>query len=403
MNQSPQSASSSAPARPEPVADPGSRGAAEQFLESLQERVYGAVGLTAEDCQQRELIGQQTILPARLQQKAEQLSPAEFARYREAVLDALTRDELLPRPTAFERPHQYSILHGLKGSIEEAASELSIDLPFVPVIGTLPTRLLEPLMVRVPGTDEVVLLVDGSLLTYVHLLAKVVAHALPPEMLDGDSFVPQLPASDWDELIDPSGAATERFVQLMVATLNGSPASAPSYTPDPVCEQTIAALCECMELFIIGREYARICEGDHLAAASERRAAFGQTFDALVWTGEQEERADALGLGLMLAAANAKGDAPGLAFWAADLLLASFGILDRALMLLESPVAHPLVSLPPTVFDERRRWLRRLMHRLDDGGHAVTFAASLEPVIQTLAERFDVVWQDMRMGPRPRH
>ena len=38
----------------------------------------------------------------------------------------------------------------LKESIEDAASLLSIALPFQPVFGTLPTRLLEPLMVRVP-------------------------------------------------------------------------------------------------------------------------------------------------------------------------------------------------------------------------------------------------------------
>jgi hypothetical protein len=216
-------------------------------------------------------------------------------------------------------------------------------------------------------------------------------------------LVPQLPPSDWEELIDPSGAATERFVQLMLATLNGSPASAPSYSPEPACEQTIAALCECMELFIIAREYARLCEGDHLAAGSELRSAFGQSFEALVWTADQDQRADALGLGLMLAAANAKGDSPCLAFWAADLLLASFGLLDRTLMLLESPGAHLLVSLPPTIFEERRRHLRQLMHRLDDGGHAVTFAAALEPIIRTLGERFDVVLQDLRMGPQPRH
>jgi hypothetical protein len=331
------------------------------------------------------------------------LSPADFARYRTAVLDALTRDELLPRPTAFERPHQYSILRGLKTSVESAVAELEIDLPFAPVVGTLPTRLLEPLMIRVPDTQEVVVVLDGSLLTYVHLLAKAVAHALPIEMLNGDTLVVGAAAPGWESEVDPSGTATHRFVELMLAAMSGNAASAPTYSVHTIYEQPVAALCECMELFIVAREYARLCEGQHLNASTEPRQAFGQPFDALVWTAQQELDADALGIGLLLTAADEKGEPPRLAFWAADILLASFGVIDRALMMVESPGALPLVSLPTTIFDERRRRLHSLMNKLEYGARAAAFAASLEPVTRTLAERFEVVLQDMRFGPTAKH
>jgi hypothetical protein len=380
---------------------PRTRG--ELFLESLQERVYAAVGVTAEDCQQREWLGQQTILPVRLRQKAEQLSPSEFAKYRTAVLDALTRDELTPRPTPFERPHQYSILRGLKTSIEAAAVELSIGLPFTPVIGTLPTRLLEPLMVRVPGSDEVVLVIDGSLLTYVHLLAKAVAHALPFDILEHDPDVPLPLLPGWEHEIDPDGEATQRFVELMMAAISGNTASAPVYAPDPGSEQTVASLCECMELFIVAREYARLAEAEHLAAGAEQRSAHGETFEALVWTARQELHADALGLALMLSAADDKGESPRVAFWSADILLASFAVMDRALMAFESPGAMPLVSVPPTIFDERRTRLHALMNHINGGARAAAFATALAPVTTTLAERFDIVLQDLRHGPRPSH
>lgn len=379
------------------------RNRAELFLESLQQRVYGAVGITAQDCQQREWIGQQTILPVRLQQKAEQLSPGEFAHYRAAVLDALTRDELLPRPTAFERPHQYSILRGLKVSIEEAVGQLGIGLPFRPVVGTLPTRLLEPLMVRVPGTDEVVLLMDGGLLTYVHLLAKAIAHALPADLWDGELMEPGETADAWERTFDPEGVATQRFIELMMAAVTGTPASAPMYTPKPSCEQTTAALCECMELFIVGREYARLAEGDHLTAGTEPRQAFGQNFEALVWTVSQELHADALGFGLMLAAAGEKGESARLAYWSADILLASFGIIERATMALQSPVALPMVALPPTIFDERRTQLQVLVRQLEGGSRALAFAAALDPIVRTLAERFEMVLQGARPGAGPVH
>jgi hypothetical protein len=379
------------------------RGPSERFLEALQERVYGAIGLTAADCQHREWVGQQTILPLRLQQKAEQLSPAEFARYRTAVLEALTRDELMPRPTAFERPHQYSILRDLTSAIEGAASGLSIELPFKPVVGTLPTRLLEPLMVRVPDTSEVVVLIDGSLLTYVHLLAKTIAHALPCAMVENDSFLQHLPAPGWEQAIDPDGEATERFVELMLAAMNGNAASAPTYAPDSVCEQTIAALCECMELFIVAREYARLCEGDFLTAGTELRQAHGQSFEALVWTARQEMHADALGIGLMLSAADAKGESPRMAFWSADLLLASYGIIDRALTFIENPTMLSSVYAPVTIFDERRARLRDLMCQLEGGERAAHLAAALDPVIKTLGDRFEIVLHEMRYGPQPTH
>jgi len=379
-----------------PVVTVPQRNRSELFLEALQRRVYSAVGITAEECQHREWIGQQTILPVRLQQKAEQLSPSEFAHYRAAVLDALTRDELLPRPTAFERPHQYSILRGLKVSVEDALNDLAIPLPFRPVVGTLPTRLLEPLMVRVPGTEEVVLLVDGGLLTYVHLLAKAIAHALPPEVWDGDMM--EVGEGDWDGPFDPEGVATQRFIELMMAAVNGAPASAPMYAPKASCEQTTAALCECMELFIIGREYARLAEGHHLVAGTEPRQAFGQTFEALVWTASQELHADALGFGLMLAAAGSKGESARLAYWSADVLLASFGIIERAIMALQSPVGVPMVALPPTIFDERRTQLQQLVRQLEGGDRALAFAAALDPVVRGLAERFEMVLQDARPG-----
>jgi hypothetical protein len=268
-------------------------------------------------------------------------------------------------------------------------------------VGTLPTRLLEPLMVRVPGTDEVVVVMDGSLLTYVHLLAKALAHALPFELLDGEGVL-SAPAPGWEETVDADGGATERFTEVMLAAMGGNAAAAPSYAPDPSCEQMTAALCECMELFILSREYARLAEGHYVTAATERREASGQAFDALVWNARDEFQADALGLGLLLAAAREKQESMRLAFWSADLLLASFGLIDRSLMALENPMAL-VGTLPPTIFEERRTRLRHIVGQLEGGERAVAFIRALDPVFVTLASRFEVVLQDLRFGPQPKH
>jgi hypothetical protein len=402
---------SSQPALPDPIAPeplrvgavPPARGPAELFLESVQQRVYGSVGLSAHDCQQHERAGQKIILPVRLQQKAAELPPDEFARYRSAVLEALTRDETLPRPTPFERPHQYSIVRDLKTSLESAAAQLSLPLPFRPVIGTLPTKLLEPLMLRVPASDQVVLVIDGQLLTFAHLLAKAVTQALPFEMLEGELFAPEPPAPGWEARIDPDGIATQRFVELMLAAAGGNVGNAPSYPPDPSGEQMTAALCECMELFLLAREYARLCEGDHLMAPVERRSAHGEAFEALTWTVGQELHADTLGLAIMLAAATTKGESARLAFWSADLLLSSLSVLERALFAIDHPSAPPVFSATPDFYTERRRQLRILVTLLDGGDRVVAFADAMDAVISTLAQRFEAVLQQLQYGSTTTH
>lgn len=376
---------------------------AERYLESLQQRVYQSLGLTADDCQRRELAGQQVILPARLQQKALELSDPEFHEYRAALLEGLTRDEQAPRPTRFERPHQYSILRDLKAAIERAATRLGVDLPVTPVIGTLPTRQLEPLMLPVPGTiDEVVLVVDGQLLTYANLLAKAVAQALPVDTFDGAAEGwPE--TGGWDALVDPDGAATRRFLELMFAAVSSTPGHAPSYLPETSYEHVAGDLCESMELFLVGREYARLCEGDHLLARPQPRVAHGETFEALAWTGEQEEKADCLGLALMLVAADDNGQSLRWAYWSADVLLESFGLIRRTHDLLACQAAEFFVAPPVNPYDTRRRLLREMMLQWEGGHLAVSFADAMRPVMRVLGDRLEAALCDLRFGTAVRH
>lgn len=376
---------------------------AERYLESLQQRVYRSLGLTADDCQRRELVGQQAILPARLQQKALELSDPEFHEYRAALLEGLARDEQAPRPTPFERPHQYSILRDLQAAIERAALRLDVELPVTPVIGTLPTRQLEPLMLPVPGTaDEVVLVVDGQLLTYANLLGKAVAQALP--LASFDEAVDGWPeAGDWDDLVDLDGTATRRFLELMFASISSTPGNAPSYLPETSYEQVAGDLCESMELFLVGREYARLCEGDHLSARPQPRVAHGETFEALAWTGEQEERADCLGLALMLVAADDNGQSLRWAYWSADVLLQSFGLIRRTHDLLACQAPEFFVAPPVNPYDTRRRLLREMMLQWEGGHLAVAFADAMRPVMRVLGERLEAAVCDLRFGTAIRH
>ncbi|MCL4812468.1 MAG: hypothetical protein KJ061_08290 [Vicinamibacteraceae bacterium] len=367
---------------------------AEAFLESLQDRIYRSLGLTADACQQREWIGTQLVLPARLQQKAAELSRIDFEQYCEDLFAGMARDEEAPRPTRFERPHQYSILRELTAIIEDTLDELEFELTARPVVGTLPTRLLEPLMLPVPRSHSVVVVVDGSSLTYVNLLARALAQALPPAFWDGS-----VPPGGLDRFTFPPHGkhAAVRFVEMMLATLDGNPAQASLYLPESHYEQLATELCEAMELFLLAREYGRLVSGEQERATVVRREAGGQTFAVYQWSREQDMRADAVGLAVMLAAATARGIPAPVAFWAADALLSSFGILERAAWVLDTASGRSMGACP-THHDERRPWLRQVVGQWAEGRDAIDYADALEGVLDT----FEAHLESRVLTPVPR-
>jgi hypothetical protein len=360
-----------------------SRTPAEIFLEAIQSRVYGSLGLSAEDCQQRERVGQEIVLPERLRQKSMELPAQEFDRYRAALFEGLARDERAPRPTPYERPHQYSILRELKETVERAVARLSFELPVRPVIGTLPTRSLEPLMLRVPDTGDIVIVMDGNLLTYANLLAKSVAQALPFEAADIDDLS-VAPSGGWPRAADPSGVARRRFTELMTATLDRNPAAAPAYLPDARYERMAADLCDFMELFVLAREYAKLVDGDYLLARTVRRVVCGQPMDVLAWSGAVDLKADCTGLALLLAAADEEGASLAWAWWAADVLLASFGMMERTVWLRGAMPGRALQTPMPAAHEARRSVLREMLRNWEGGQQAVRFADSLQPVLDLL-------------------
>jgi hypothetical protein len=379
---------------------PHSQTPAEVFLESLQHRVYASLGMDADDCQRREWLGQRLVLPARLQQKAQELAPSAFAEYRQALFDGLARDEEAPRPTRFERPHQYSILRELKYAIESAVDRLGFELPCSPVIGTLPTGQLDPVMVRVPDTAQAIVLVDGGLLTYVNLLAKAVARTLPLDFVPGEEGPRGVEA--WAARLARSGASA-RFLDLMQAALEGNPAGAAPYLPDGSYEHIATELCDCMELFVIGREYGRLIDGEHLRARTELRVAGRHAFTSLVWNRAQQDEADDLGLALLMAAAAEQGTPASCAFWAADLLLASFGMLDRARWLASTRPGVASVESFPVRQEERRARLRDTARGWGFGEAAIRFADDQRSLVEAIESTVEGPITAEHFGAAPVH
>jgi hypothetical protein len=371
---------------------------AEAFLEGVQERVYTSLGVSAESVQWKELVGQQHVIPARLQQMQVALPPMEFERYRIALFEGLARDERTPRPTRFERPHQYAILRDLKTSIERAAKRLGLRIPVTPVLGTLPTQLLEPLMLKVPETQEVVMVIDGQVLTYVNQLSKAIAQAMPFGFEVDDEFLVAPDPSTWREDRRPGAEAVRRFSELMVASIQGSPTQAPAYVLDAEFEPVAGELCDCMELFIVGREYARLAGGDHLSAPHREHLLHGESLHALSWTVEQEANADALGLALAMTAAAERGNAITWAFVAVDALLASYGALECATRIVTARRPERALLQGTSVHDERREVLRRVLDQWDGGTPVIEFADALLPSLDALTSGLEATVCDICWG-----
>ena len=260
------------------------------------------------------------------------------------------------------------------------------------------SQLLEPLMLLVPECDDVVVVMDGNLLTYAHQLSKAVAQALPFGADEYGAGEPDL--GRWPVGREVPARAVRRFNELMLAVMTGNSSLARPYLPEPAYETIATELCDCMELFIVSREYARLVDRDHLKASTEARAVCGERFQALRWSSEQEMRADGLGLALTLTAAAERGDSLSWAFFAVDALLASFGIIERSLPILTQPAGSPLLPDVGAAHDARRGLIRDVLRQWEGGERVIAFADAMVPLLAQLGDHFEAVLYDLRWQPR---
>ena len=153
-----------------------------------------------------------------------------------------------------------------------------------------------------------------------------------------------------------------------------------------------------MELFIVGREYARLVGGDHLSAPHREHLLHGESLHALSWTVEQEAHADALGLALAMTAAAERGNAITWAFVAVDALLASYGALEGATRIVTARRPELAVGHGRSVHDERRALLRHVLAQWDGGPDIIAFADALTPSLDALKSGLDATVCDVCWG-----
>ena len=221
--------------------------------------------------------------------------------------------------TSYEAPHWYNIILKLSGEIDKAANDAAIPVPSHPLLGTLPIGQINAMTIRVPGTDEFVIIFDWQLFLFALLLSKAVVRALPLVSTEDGSFQIRIDSDGIRSRTDSDPSVVGRFLEVVMAyAVAGDPGFAPQYFPEPQYSLLAARLRDCMELFVMGHEYAHIILG-HLTSANGAVLARMNNAEEVAYSWQQEYEADMLGANLMMRAEFAgERVPPDHSYWGAD-------------------------------------------------------------------------------------
>lgn len=283
-------------------------------------------------------------------------------------------------PTRYENPLSYDILNRMAERIRFAADQLLGNAPDWPLLATLPTGQVNALTMRAPQSDEHVVFFESSLFSFALLLSKAVMRTIPVKRF-GDDHWELL----WDEnaiagRIDSNEELRYRFFQVIAEyAITGNTGRVEPYLPEGYYSDITSYLCEAVETFVFGHEYAHILAGHLKADNTPLRRLTDSDGILLVYSWPQELEADALGVKLATQAMLNQHPKAHLAqcYMGSDFFFTALDAVEKAALLFRDGVETPkLRSHPPALV--RRQALRiRLLEMV--GGDIEHFEESSKP------------------------
>lgn len=233
-------------------------------------------------------------------------------------------------PSELQDPYAYGAMRQLWIEADQLSARRGDRLMRQPLIGTLPTGLINARAVRLPSNGETAILFDDEIRVLAYMLAKVVASvvALPG---DGDlSFVDM----NINRVNDPERHAPQavKWFAAMIDSYirDGWIRILPVWVIPPEANRLALTLCHGFEMFVMGHEYGHLARNHHEGAVHETvREAEGLSEDQLQRS--QEIEADAFGLRTACDSAVNECGGPIPGFWGAYLCAKAFELIDRAL------------------------------------------------------------------------
>jgi hypothetical protein len=365
----------------------------QQLLEKLQEREYrrlGRLGDYEKDNSLQDADFNRRMVEEMIQKRAAFLPPEVMAEMREKLLEGISANAKAEMPTKYEEPSGYHLMTNLARQVEDAASELGHPLPIRPQLGTLPTQNVNAMAVRVPDSDEYLILFESELFTFALLLSKVVARAIPFKGSESGMLNFSTEGEDIEKSIAENPEITRRFREVVLAYLiKGRPSAAPAYLPEEPYGTLAAILRQSMELFIMAHEYAHIISGHLSESKTAPIDVGGQHGDEVIRSWQQELEADAQGLELMVRAMQKRNHDLALSYWGADLFFSCIEVVEQGISIMrtgrESEEGQLTDSHPPVQL--RREMLRELLKRSLPEEHAqapIQLGMVLEQLIASL-------------------
>jgi len=306
------------------------------------------------------------------------------------------------------------VLAGMQDDIEKTAAARieGMDLGR-PLIGHLQTGQLNAVSMRVPGRSGAYLvLFEDQMQRFASSISEAVAWVIPHSPADANGMMTfKMSVRDATERIEANPEVADRFANIVVTyAVTGSLNHIGSYLMPPGYFNFARQMCDSLVYFVLGHEYAHILLG-HLDTTAARKGVLSATeAEALVYSWQQENGADWLGMVLSINACieHGVGDISG-GFSGIGLFFDALDVMDRAVALLETgdENARQLGSHPPS--DLRKQRLRDFLPVLGGGEPAgderVRIALASDEIqgeiIRLLWERTRPILLDLRRDGVP--
>ena len=282
-------------------------------------------------------------------------------------------------PTPYESFHNYSLLSDLALAVTVGVRRFR-DIDEVPMVGTLPIGAPLSFLLRVPDSPKHIVLVDTQFAVFANLLAKACAQALLPAR--------DMSRNSWAGALGmPGHPAVDRYVELMLATLGGGPATAPSYLPDSYWQSLAGELRTAIEVFVLAEPIAHIAMGHVHAAPPTPLAAIHREAETYAWTRRQQAECFVMRLRVMEAVFELTGrPSKRLGYWAIEMFLFSLALLQTI-----AARRRGLRTRGGSRPAEEMAWLRDVLRRMNgEHSRALELIERLAPVRSAFTRHLEV-------------
>lgn len=276
-------------------------------------------------------------------------------------------------------------------------AKATLQLPTVPTVGSLPVGEMNAWTMRVPNTEDCVIVVHTGLALFLNRMLKIVLsiHSLTDrqayDVIDrsNDNWTSEF-THVVEQAIARDGTYEKHFVlTLLFYLIAGDPNLAPPIHESPLVTPIRAHILHYTEMFVVGHEYAHIAMGHVDASAAKRCMALGRhEMVACDWSHQQEFDADLMSINLIAAhsAERFLDKVPPLHFMnisGGDFFLGCADLMDEAL---SDVRGKRLVAATHPAATERRRLIKSSLDEITQCDSTI-YAQEYQTILDVLYKR----------------